>query len=152
MELFLDKWLTLINFLLDVSNECNFCYCLIRIYCCNAARVTWFLFGLCLNFCTSKFNYLFDHFQIIRQFSYFSLINLDFSLKCKDSAGLMHRLFIDKIHKLLKQHDVPGKYACGFAFAASDSIENMMRVWVFLLCMYYEFNIHLYISLFVVCC
>ncbi|XP_057490542.1 sister chromatid cohesion protein PDS5 homolog B-like isoform X3 [Actinidia eriantha] len=46
-------------------------------------------------------------------------------LMAKDSSALIRRLFIDKIHKLLKQHAVPGKYACGFAFAASDSPENL---------------------------
>ena len=60
-----------------------------------------------------------------RPISSFSLITLDFSLKCQDSSALICRLFIDKIHKLLKQHAVPGKYACGFAFAASDSPENL---------------------------
>ncbi|XP_057490544.1 sister chromatid cohesion protein PDS5 homolog B-like isoform X5 [Actinidia eriantha] len=47
------------------------------------------------------------------------------SRELKDSSALIRRLFIDKIHKLLKQHAVPGKYACGFAFAASDSPENL---------------------------
>ncbi|CAL5333273.1 unnamed protein product [Camellia sinensis] len=42
-----------------------------------------------------------------------------------DSSTFARRLFIDKIHKLLKQHAVPTKYACAFAFAASDSVKDL---------------------------
>ncbi|XP_028067959.1 sister chromatid cohesion protein PDS5 homolog A isoform X5 [Camellia sinensis] len=43
----------------------------------------------------------------------------------KDSSTFARRLFIDKTHKLLKQHAVPTKYACAFAFAASDSVKDL---------------------------
>ncbi|KAL6962149.1 hypothetical protein U1Q18_037103 [Sarracenia purpurea var. burkii] len=46
-------------------------------------------------------------------------------LVAKDSTASIRRLFIDKTHKLLKQHAVPSKYACAFAFAASDSQANL---------------------------
>ncbi|KAG5544487.1 hypothetical protein RHGRI_017042 [Rhododendron griersonianum] len=46
-------------------------------------------------------------------------------LMAKDSTALVCKPFIAKIHKLLKQHAIPSKYACAFAIAASDSLENV---------------------------
>ncbi|XAR55569.1 hypothetical protein NMG60_11035678 [Bertholletia excelsa] len=46
-------------------------------------------------------------------------------LTAKDSSSSVRRQFIDKIHKLLKQHILPCKYACAFALAASDSLKDL---------------------------
>ncbi|XP_058218154.1 sister chromatid cohesion protein PDS5 homolog B isoform X2 [Rhododendron vialii] len=46
-------------------------------------------------------------------------------LMAKDSTALVCKPFTAKIHKLLKQHAIPSKYACAFAIAASDSLENV---------------------------
>ncbi|KAA8538477.1 hypothetical protein F0562_027977 [Nyssa sinensis] len=46
-------------------------------------------------------------------------------LMARDSSSFVRRLFIDKIHKLLKEHALPSKYACAFAFAALDSPKDL---------------------------
>lgn len=70
------------------------------------------------------------------------MFTLYFPFTFQDSAALVCKSFIAKIHKLLKQHAIPSKYACAFAIAASDSLENMRdEVSVDVLVHAYEFMI-----------
>lgn len=67
---------------------------------------------------------------IVRSFSddttiFHIVVTLYFPLTFQDSTALVCKPFIAKIHKLLKQHAIPSKYACAFAIAASDSLENV---------------------------
>ncbi|XP_052189555.1 sister chromatid cohesion protein PDS5 homolog B isoform X2 [Diospyros lotus] len=48
-------------------------------------------------------------------------------LMAKASLSFIRRSFIDKTYKLLKQHAVPSKYACAFAFSASDSLNDLQE-------------------------
>uniref|UniRef100_A0A5B6YQ09 Sister chromatid cohesion protein PDS5 homolog A n=1 Tax=Davidia involucrata TaxID=16924 RepID=A0A5B6YQ09_DAVIN len=46
-------------------------------------------------------------------------------LMARDSSSVIRRLFVNKIHKLLKEHALPSKYACAFALAALDSPKDL---------------------------
>ncbi|XP_058091316.1 sister chromatid cohesion protein PDS5 homolog B [Magnolia sinica] len=46
-------------------------------------------------------------------------------LKARDPSSHVRRSFLDKIHKLLKEHAIPTKYACSFALAASDCLKEI---------------------------
>ncbi|XP_021806603.1 sister chromatid cohesion protein PDS5 homolog A isoform X3 [Prunus avium] len=43
----------------------------------------------------------------------------------KDDSPLVRRLFLDKAHKLLKEHAIPSRYACAFAMATSDCPKDL---------------------------
>ncbi|XP_008219648.1 PREDICTED: sister chromatid cohesion protein PDS5 homolog A isoform X1 [Prunus mume] len=43
----------------------------------------------------------------------------------KDDSPLVRRLFLDKAHKLLKEHAIPSRYACAFAIATSDCLKDL---------------------------
>uniref|UniRef100_A0A1D1YLJ6 Sister chromatid cohesion protein PDS5 A n=1 Tax=Anthurium amnicola TaxID=1678845 RepID=A0A1D1YLJ6_9ARAE len=42
----------------------------------------------------------------------------------KDHSSIIRKSFIDKIHKLLKEHAIPKRYACAFALASSESLAD----------------------------
>ncbi|KAF6152763.1 hypothetical protein GIB67_004592 [Kingdonia uniflora] len=46
-------------------------------------------------------------------------------LKTKDPSSLVRREFLDKVHKLVKERSIPIRYACTFALAASDCLQDM---------------------------
>ncbi|XP_062146859.1 sister chromatid cohesion protein PDS5 homolog B isoform X2 [Alnus glutinosa] len=46
-------------------------------------------------------------------------------LTAKDSSFFVRRLFLDKTHKLLKEHAIPSRYACAFALATSDRLKDL---------------------------
>lgn len=46
-------------------------------------------------------------------------------LTAKDSSSFVRRLFLDKTHKLLKERAIPIRYACAFAFSASDCLKDL---------------------------
>ncbi|KAL3513624.1 hypothetical protein ACH5RR_026341 [Cinchona calisaya] len=46
-------------------------------------------------------------------------------LVAKDQRLLAHRLFVNKVHKLVKQHAIPSRYACVFSFVALDASEDL---------------------------
>lgn len=46
-------------------------------------------------------------------------------VKFQDSSSFVRRLFLDKTHKLLKDHAIPIRYACAFALAASDHCKDL---------------------------
>ncbi|XP_010242780.1 PREDICTED: sister chromatid cohesion protein PDS5 homolog A isoform X2 [Nelumbo nucifera] len=46
-------------------------------------------------------------------------------LKAMDPSSLVRRSFLDKIHKLLKEHAIPTRYACALALGASDCLEDI---------------------------
>lgn len=46
-------------------------------------------------------------------------------LMAKDDDPQVRRLFLDKLHRLVKVHSIPSRYACAFAVAASDSEEDI---------------------------
>ncbi|XP_042494416.1 sister chromatid cohesion protein PDS5 homolog A isoform X2 [Macadamia integrifolia] len=48
-------------------------------------------------------------------------------LKARDPSSRVRRLFLDKVHKLLKEHAIPSRYACAFALAGSDCLENSLK-------------------------
>ncbi|XP_043700993.1 sister chromatid cohesion protein PDS5 homolog A isoform X2 [Telopea speciosissima] len=48
-------------------------------------------------------------------------------LKARDPSSHVRRLFLDKVHKLLKEHAIPSRYACAFALAGSDCLENALK-------------------------
>ncbi|KAJ6405305.1 hypothetical protein OIU84_013299 [Salix udensis] len=43
----------------------------------------------------------------------------------KEPCPLVKRLFLDKMHKLLKEHAIPSRYACAYALAASDHCKDL---------------------------
>ncbi|KAL4183551.1 hypothetical protein AMTRI_Chr11g98840 [Amborella trichopoda] len=45
--------------------------------------------------------------------------------RAQDSSDYVRRLFLGKIHKLLKEHAIPNKYACSFALASSDCLKHI---------------------------
>ncbi|KAJ6709378.1 PRECOCIOUS DISSOCIATION OF SISTERS 5 ISOFORM A [Salix koriyanagi] len=46
-------------------------------------------------------------------------------LMAKEPCPLVKRLFLDKMHKLLKEHAIPSRYACAYALAASDHCKDL---------------------------
>ncbi|KAM1074484.1 hypothetical protein ACFX11_019663 [Malus domestica] len=46
-------------------------------------------------------------------------------LMAKDDSPLVRRSFLDKTHKLLKEHVIPSRYACAFAMATSDCLKDL---------------------------
>ncbi|KAJ6730469.1 ANDROGEN INDUCED INHIBITOR OF PROLIFERATION AS3 / PDS5-RELATED [Salix viminalis] len=46
-------------------------------------------------------------------------------LMAKEPRPLVKRLFLDKMHKLLKEHAIPSRYACAYALAASDHCKDL---------------------------
>ncbi|XP_059435125.1 sister chromatid cohesion protein PDS5 homolog B isoform X2 [Corylus avellana] len=46
-------------------------------------------------------------------------------LMAKDSSVFVRRIFLDKTHKLLKEHAIPSRYACAFALATSDRLKDL---------------------------
>ncbi|GMH17169.1 hypothetical protein Nepgr_019010 [Nepenthes gracilis] len=48
-------------------------------------------------------------------------------MMAKDSLSFIRRLFIDKIHKLLKKHMIPIRYACAFSLALSDCLKDLQN-------------------------
>ncbi|XP_015571530.1 sister chromatid cohesion protein PDS5 homolog B isoform X2 [Ricinus communis] len=46
-------------------------------------------------------------------------------LVAKDLSSLVRRSFLNKTHKLLKEHAIPNRYACAFVLAASDFCEDL---------------------------
>ncbi|XP_017981381.1 PREDICTED: sister chromatid cohesion protein PDS5 homolog A isoform X2 [Theobroma cacao] len=48
-------------------------------------------------------------------------------LMAKDSSSFVRRLFLDKTHKLLKEHVIPIRYACAFTLATSDSLKDLQH-------------------------
>ncbi|WRX29852.1 hypothetical protein QQP08_022339 [Theobroma cacao] len=48
-------------------------------------------------------------------------------LTAKDSSSFVRRLFLDKTHKLLKEHVIPIRYACAFTLATSDSLKDLQH-------------------------
>ncbi|OVA03847.1 hypothetical protein BVC80_8065g3 [Macleaya cordata] len=46
-------------------------------------------------------------------------------LKARDPSSLVRRLFLHKIHKLLKERAIPSRYACAFALGASDCFKDV---------------------------
>ncbi|KAK4572839.1 hypothetical protein RGQ29_031022 [Quercus rubra] len=46
-------------------------------------------------------------------------------LVAKDSSLFVRRLFLDKMHKLLKEHVIPSRYACAFALGTSDCPKDL---------------------------
>ncbi|KAJ9673634.1 hypothetical protein PVL29_023280 [Vitis rotundifolia] len=48
-------------------------------------------------------------------------------LVAKDPSPLIRRLFLDKTHKLLKEHAIPSRYACAFAFAGPDCPKDLQE-------------------------
>ncbi|XP_043809611.1 sister chromatid cohesion protein PDS5 homolog A isoform X1 [Manihot esculenta] len=46
-------------------------------------------------------------------------------LMAKDSSSLVRRKFLDKTHKLLKEHAIPSRYASAFALAAFDCSKDL---------------------------
>ncbi|KAK9993628.1 hypothetical protein SO802_023331 [Lithocarpus litseifolius] len=46
-------------------------------------------------------------------------------LVAKDSSFFVRRLFLDKMHKLLKEHVIPSRYACAFALGTSDCLKDL---------------------------
>ncbi|MCL7026648.1 hypothetical protein MKW94_016571, partial [Papaver nudicaule] len=46
-------------------------------------------------------------------------------LKARDPSSSVRRLFLDKVHKLLKERTVPIRYACAFALGASDCAKDV---------------------------
>lgn len=45
----------------------------------------------------------------------------------QDSSSFVRRLFLDKTHKLLKEHVIPIRYACAFTLATSDSLKDLQH-------------------------
>lgn len=45
----------------------------------------------------------------------------------QDPSPLIRRLFLDKTHKLLKEHAIPSRYACAFAFAGPDCPKDLQE-------------------------
>ncbi|XP_039137720.1 sister chromatid cohesion protein PDS5 homolog A isoform X2 [Dioscorea cayenensis subsp. rotundata] len=43
----------------------------------------------------------------------------------KDPSDTVRKAFLSKIHKLLKEHAIPSRYACAFAIASSDCLEDV---------------------------
>ncbi|KDP32795.1 hypothetical protein JCGZ_12087 [Jatropha curcas] len=43
----------------------------------------------------------------------------------KDSSSWVRKIFLTKIHKLLKEHAIPSRYACAFALASSDCCKDL---------------------------
>ncbi|XP_022773246.1 sister chromatid cohesion protein PDS5 homolog A-like isoform X6 [Durio zibethinus] len=48
-------------------------------------------------------------------------------LMAKDSSSFVRRSFLDKTHKLLKEHVIPIRYACSFTLATSDSPNDLQH-------------------------
>ncbi|GAB4844181.1 hypothetical protein Ancab_037547 [Ancistrocladus abbreviatus] len=48
-------------------------------------------------------------------------------MMAKDASSFVRRLFLDKIHKLLKMHAIPIRYACAFSLATSDCLEDLQE-------------------------
>nr|XP_023895228.1 sister chromatid cohesion protein PDS5 homolog A isoform X3 [Quercus suber] len=46
-------------------------------------------------------------------------------LVAKDSSLFVRRLFLDKMHKLLKEHVISSRYACAFALGTSDCLKDL---------------------------
>ncbi|PIA47377.1 hypothetical protein AQUCO_01400210v1 [Aquilegia coerulea] len=46
-------------------------------------------------------------------------------LKARDPSSHVRVSFLDKIHKLLKDHAIPSRYACAFALASSDCLRDV---------------------------
>ncbi|XP_030933150.1 sister chromatid cohesion protein PDS5 homolog A isoform X6 [Quercus lobata] len=46
-------------------------------------------------------------------------------LVAKDSSLFVRRFFLDKMHKLLKEHVIPSRYACAFALGTSDCLKDL---------------------------
>lgn len=43
----------------------------------------------------------------------------------QDPSDTVRKAFLSKIHKLLKEHAIPSRYACAFAIASSDCLEDV---------------------------
>ncbi|KAK1310260.1 hypothetical protein QJS10_CPA08g00677 [Acorus calamus] len=53
-------------------------------------------------------------------------LNKDSILKSlKDSSSIVRKSLLDKLYKLLKNHAIPSRYACAFAFAVTDCLEDV---------------------------
>ncbi|KAL8170975.1 hypothetical protein V2J09_022779 [Rumex salicifolius] len=48
-------------------------------------------------------------------------------MTAKDDSPFVRRLFLDKTHRLLKEHAIPIKYACSFPLAASDCEKDLQN-------------------------
>ncbi|XWS25145.1 hypothetical protein CRYUN_Cryun27aG0045400 [Craigia yunnanensis] len=48
-------------------------------------------------------------------------------LMAKDSSSFVRRSFLDKTHKLLKEHVIPIRYACAFTLATSDCHKDLQH-------------------------
>ncbi|XP_021284773.1 sister chromatid cohesion protein PDS5 homolog A isoform X2 [Herrania umbratica] len=48
-------------------------------------------------------------------------------LMAKDSSSFVRRSFLDKTHKLLKEHAIPIRYACAFTLATSDILKDLQH-------------------------
>jgi len=63
----------------------------------------------------------------------FNLLELIPTNLLQDASCFVRKAYIDKIHKLLKEHAVPSKFACAFALtAASDCVRDLkdvVRLW-----------------------
>lgn len=46
-------------------------------------------------------------------------------INLQEPCPLVKRLFLDKMHKLLKEHAIPSRYACAYALAASDHCKDL---------------------------
>jgi len=46
-------------------------------------------------------------------------------IKLQEPCPFVGRLFLDKMHKLLKEHSIPSRYACAYALAASDHCKDL---------------------------
>ncbi|KAL3845532.1 hypothetical protein ACJIZ3_002935 [Penstemon smallii] len=46
-------------------------------------------------------------------------------LTSKDRSPWVRRSFVSKVHKFLKNHVIPSRYACAFLFAALDSLKDL---------------------------
>lgn len=56
------------------------------------------------------------------------------SVISQDPSSLVRQSFLEKIHKLLREHAIPSRYACAFALAASDCIGEVRQFSTYLSC------------------
>ncbi|KAK1263732.1 hypothetical protein QJS04_geneDACA022342 [Acorus gramineus] len=46
-------------------------------------------------------------------------------MKSRDPSSIVRKSLLDKLHKLLKNHAIPSRYACAFAFAVTDCLGDV---------------------------
>lgn len=63
------------------------------------------------------------------------------SVLFQDSSPLIRRLFLDKTHKLLKEHAIPSRYACAFVLAGPDCPKDLQEDVGLCPCYYFVFII-----------